>query len=108
MAPQFFGYAIHQVIWPSAGTLIALWPNTRVVKCKYSVSQKQNGLNNNADWYNMLLTFIPYLTDTLLWTKISALSNLSNEKGLPGNTKKWTLVSSWTARVRLVHSWADG
>jgi len=29
------------------------------------------------------------------------------EKRLPGNTTKWTLVSSWTARVRLVHSWAD-
>jgi len=28
------------------------------------------------------------------------------DKRLPGNTKKWTLVRSWTARVRLVHSWA--
>jgi len=26
------------------------------------------------------------------------------EKRLAGNTEKWTLVSSWTARVRLVHS----
>jgi len=26
---------------------------------------------------------------------------------LPGNNSKWTLVRSWTARVRLVHSWAD-
>jgi len=30
------------------------------------------------------------------------------EKRLPGNTTKWTLVRSWTARVRLVHSWAVG
>ena len=29
------------------------------------------------------------------------------DKRLPGNTKKWTLVRSWTARVRLVHPWAD-
>ena len=29
------------------------------------------------------------------------------DKRLPGKTKKWTLVHSWTARVRLVHSWAD-
>jgi len=29
------------------------------------------------------------------------------DKWLPGNTKKWTLVHSWTARVRLVHPWAD-
>ena len=35
--------------------LIALLPNTRVVKCKYSVSQKQNVFNNK---YNILLTFI--------------------------------------------------
>jgi len=28
------------------------------------------------------------------------------DKSLPGNTKKWTLVSSWMARVRFVHSWA--
>jgi len=28
------------------------------------------------------------------------------DKRLPGNAKKWTLVRSWTARVRLVHSWA--
>ena len=28
------------------------------------------------------------------------------DKRLPGNTKKWTLVRSWTARVRLVHPWA--
>ena len=28
------------------------------------------------------------------------------DKRLPGNTKKWTLVLSWTARVRLVHPWA--
>ena len=30
-----------------------------------------------------------------------------NDKRLPGNTKKWTLVRSWLIRVRLVHSWAD-
>ena len=28
------------------------------------------------------------------------------DKRLPGNTKKWTLVCSWTARVRLVYPWA--
>ena len=29
------------------------------------------------------------------------------DKRLPGNTKKWTLVLSWTARVRLVHPWVE-
>jgi len=37
---------------------IAQWPNTRVVKCKYCVSQKQNGFNNKIQWYSILLTFI--------------------------------------------------
>ena len=36
----------------------ALWPNTRVVKCKYYVSQKQNGSNIETHWYCILLTFI--------------------------------------------------
>ena len=30
---------------PPKNGVIALWPNTRVVKCKYYVSQKQNGFN---------------------------------------------------------------
>ena len=50
---------------PPKNGLIALWPNTRVVKCKYSVSQKQNGLNNMYHWYNILLTFISKFTDRL-------------------------------------------
>ena len=37
---------------------IALWSNTRVVKCKYHVSQKQNWFNSNSQWYNILLTFV--------------------------------------------------
>ena len=32
---------------------IALWPNTRVAKCTYYVSQKQNEFNNEKQWYNM-------------------------------------------------------
>jgi len=37
---------------------IALWPNTRGVKCKYCVSQKRNEANDKAQWYVVLLTFI--------------------------------------------------
>ena len=29
------------------------------------------------------------------------------DKRLPGDTKKWTLVRSWTARVRLAYPWAE-
>jgi len=38
--------------------VIALWKNRRVVKCKYYVSQKQNGFNNKIHWYSILLTLI--------------------------------------------------
>ena len=34
-----------------------------------------------------------------------------NDKRLPGNTEKWTIIRSWLIRVRLVHSehsWAGG
>jgi len=45
---------------------IALGPNTRVVKCKYYVSQKQNGFNNKIQWYSILLTFISKFTTGLM------------------------------------------
>ena len=45
-------------VYPPKNGVIALWPNTRVVKCKYYVSQKQNGCNNQIHWYSILLTFI--------------------------------------------------
>jgi len=34
-----------------------MWPNTRVVKRKYYVSQKPNGFNNKIHLYSILLTF---------------------------------------------------
>ena len=37
----------------------------------------------------------------------SVISVLVNDKRLPGNNKKWTLVRSWLIRVRSVHSWAE-
>ena len=39
---------------PHKNGVIALWPHTRVVKCKYCVSQKRN----EAKWFNILPTFI--------------------------------------------------
>jgi len=47
-----------------------LWPNTRVVKRKYYVSQKQNGFNNKIHWYSILLTFIFKFAARILWTEI--------------------------------------
>ena len=49
---------IHTIAIPPKNGVIALWPNTRVVNCKYYVSQKRNGFNNKIHWYNILLTFI--------------------------------------------------
>ena len=66
------------MVHPPKNGEIALWPNTRVVKCKYCVSQKQNEFNDNIDWYSILLTFIYKFTARLSWTKICVLSNLSN------------------------------
>ena len=63
---------------PPKNGVIALWPNTRVVKCEYYVSQKQNGFNNKIHWYSILLTFIIKFTARLEWTKICVLSHLSN------------------------------
>jgi len=37
---------------------IALLPNTRVVKCKYHVSQKCNESNDDVQWYHILLSLI--------------------------------------------------
>jgi len=75
---EIYHYYIHDVSWvyswfvrtcipntilkmwyePPKNWVIALWPNTRVVKCKYYVSQKQNGFNNKIHWYSILLNFI--------------------------------------------------
>ena len=49
-------YGIY-VLPPKTGEL-ALWPNTRVVKCTYCVSQKRKEANDQGWWYNILLTFI--------------------------------------------------
>ena len=69
----------HRRTWvPPKNGVIALWPNTRGVKCKYYVSQKQNPFNNKFYWYSILLTFKYKFTARLHWTKIYVLSNLSN------------------------------
>ena len=43
---------------PPKNGVIALWPNTLVVKCKYCVSQKRNEANTKSQWLKVLLTFI--------------------------------------------------
>ena len=63
---------------PPKNGVIALWQNTRVVKCKNYVSQKQNAFNNTFHWYSILLTFIFKLRARLMSTKIYVLSNLGN------------------------------
>ena len=64
-------------LYPPKNGVITLWPNTRVVKCKYYVSQKQNGFNNKIHGYSILLNFIFKFAARILWTKICVLSNLS-------------------------------
>ena len=45
-------------MYPPKNGVIALWPNTRVVKCTYCVSQQRNEANNTNQLFNVLLTFI--------------------------------------------------
>jgi len=94
---------------PPKNGLIALWPNPRVVKCKYHVSQKQNGFKNKIHWYSILLYSLLYLDsrrgfDGLKYT-YSVISVIVDS--LPGNTKNQESTRSWTAIVRLVYSWAE-
>jgi len=70
-----------------------LCPNTRVVKCNYYVSQKQNGFNNKIRWYSILLTYI--------------VKYIARFDGIHGNTKNQELTPSSTDRVRLLHPLAD-
>ena len=56
-------YYIH--VYPPKNGVIALWPNTFVVKSEYYVSQKQIGFNNKIHLYSILLTFISKFTERL-------------------------------------------
>jgi len=94
---------ISQCFGPLKNGVIALWPNTRVVKCEYYVSQKQNGFNNKIHWSSILLTFKFKFAARLWWTKIcySVISVIVDS--LPDNTKNQESTCSWMARVRLFH-----
>ena len=70
---------------PPKNGVIALWPNTHVVKCKYYVSQKQSGFNNKIQWYSILLIFfcidatrpIPLMEEIVL--QIITTAEISNK-----------------------------
>jgi len=68
--------------------------NTRVVKCKNYVSQKQNAFNSKNQWYNIVHSLL-YLNSRpgldglkYLYSVISVI-----DKRLPGNTKKRAIAS---------------
>jgi len=56
--PGPYVYIYIYVYIPPKKGVIALWRNTRVVKCKYYVFQKPFGFNNKIHSYSILLTFI--------------------------------------------------
>jgi len=74
----FSRFRAHTHLPPKNG-VIALLPNTRVVKCKYYVSQKTNGFNDQIHLYSILPTVIFKFTATLSWTKTFVPSNLSKD-----------------------------
>jgi len=91
---------------PPKNGLIALWPNTRVVKCKYYVLQNPNVFNNKGHSYSILLTFkFKWEFNGLKY--FSPVISVKIER-LPCNNKNGLFTRSWTARVRLFHSWAAG
>jgi len=51
-------HALTYYVCPLKNGEIELWSNTRVVKCKYDVSQKQNGFDHEIQWYSIFLTFM--------------------------------------------------
>ena len=60
----------HELDPPKNGVL-ALWPNTRVVKCKYDVSQKQNGFNCvSAFVVQMNDLIVCYVKDFIVWARL--------------------------------------
>jgi len=75
--------------------------------CSKMCSKKRNQSNNKNEWYNVFVNL--YLNSARVYIRlIHVYSVISvNDKRLPGNTKKWTLVRLWLIRVRLVNSWAD-
>ena len=98
--------SLHLCSFPPKNGVIALWPNTRVVKCKYYFSQKQSLFNNKSTGtaFNSLL----YLNSRQGFNGLKYMYSviLVIVNSLPGNTKNRESTRSWTARVRLVHSWA--
>ena len=94
--------------FPPKNGLIALWSATnRWYVVKY-FSQTRIWSNIKIQRYNNFVTFI--LNSPIVYIRLkyvySVISVIETRLPVPGNTKKWTLVSSWLIQVRLVHSWA--
>ena len=86
---------------------IALWPNTRVVKCKYHVSQKRNESNIKVQRYkNYSITYLNswlgFISLKNLYSVISKELNL-----LRASIRIWQSTCFWTARVQFLASWAE-
>ena len=80
-------------IYPPKNGLIALWPNTRVVKCKYYHKNKVGSIirSNGAIFYSVV-----YVKSRIGFNELKYLYSVISviDKRLPGDTKKWTLMMS--------------
>ena len=90
---------------PPKNGVIALWPNTRVVKCKYYVLQKKicSIIRSTGTVFYSLLYLNARQGFNGLKYVYSVISVIVDS--LPGNTKNRESTRSWTVRVRLVHPW---
>ena len=85
---------------------IPLWPNTRVVKCKYYVYKNKMGSiirSSGTVFYSFL-----YLNSRLGFNKLKYLYSVISVKidSLPTNTKNRESTRSWTAKMQFLHPWA--
>jgi len=101
---KHFKNVLHR--YPPKNGEIALWLNMRVVKCKYCVSQKQNGFNDKIHWYSILLT---YLNSRQGFNGLNYFYAIISVKidSLPANPKNRESTRLWTARKRFLNPWAD-
>ena len=83
------------------------WPNTRVVKYRYYVSQKQNG--SIIRFTGTVICSLLYLNSRQGFNGLKYVYSVISVivDSLPGNTKNRESTRSWTARVRLFHPWAS-
>jgi len=88
---------------PPTNGEIALWPNARVVQCKYYVSLKRNGCNNKIMWYNICF----FVTDACMshMTPSYVRHDSVGEGNVAGIMYVWHDSSTWLIEMWDMAHW---